>query len=452
MSHQPIPNPSTENSHTQALQQKINLLEQQLSTARQEGQFLTALANLSLIILQKGLEGMADVLSTLGRVGQVSRVYIFENFTHPQLGRCMRQRYEWVAEGIESYLDAEELQALPYSPHFEDWYNTFKKGEMINIHVPDLDPIRQEIMQSQNIKSMLLMPIFVEDTFYGFLGFDDCLQYRTWRNSDKEVLQTASILLGSTLTNDLLVQRMQRSLNEAEMLYQISAELARAATLKDILAVAVKPALSLGAVNAGLLVLDFTRPSNQGLIFLIENLNNLPLPFPEIGHNLNESPLAPLWQNMQEPILLVDDLNQAPNLPPQAQELLTSQGWQACVFIGLQSKEGYLGEIIIGWERPQNFANSDKRLYRAVALLAQTAVRNHVFTMQAQRRARHEQLVNHINQKIQQSMTVEGALKTALRELGQALNPESLEVNVVVDANPVDPVQYLIENVPLHLE
>ena len=56
---------------------------------------------------------------------------------------------------------------------------------------------------------------------------------------------------------------------------------------------------------------------------------------------------------------------------------------------------------------------------------------------QAERRARRERLVNEIGQKIQGTATVESAIETTLRELGNALKARASRVKLV-EANPDD--------------
>ena len=45
-------------------------------------------------------------------------------------------------------------------------------------------------LEETSVKSILILPIFVKDLFYGFIGFDDCQSERTWNEDEISFLKT----------------------------------------------------------------------------------------------------------------------------------------------------------------------------------------------------------------------------------------------------------------------
>lgn len=72
-------------------------------------------------------------------------------------------------------------------------------------------------------------------------------------------------------------------------------------------------------------------------------------------------------------------------------------------------------------EREGRFTEGDMNLLRTIASNVAVAIQNARLFAQTQKRAEREAKVNLISQKIQNATTVEGALQTAIQELGVAL-------------------------------
>ena len=139
-----------------------------------------------------------ELLKLLGEASQVSRVYIFENGygKHNQL--VMNQRHEWAADSVASQLNNEELQNLPYAD-FKQWHNALAKNQRFEGLVKNMEPPLRDILQAQNIKSILVMPIFLEDEWWGFIGFDDCYSEREWNSEIVYLLNIISDIIGAAI-------------------------------------------------------------------------------------------------------------------------------------------------------------------------------------------------------------------------------------------------------------
>lgn len=139
-----------------------------------------------------------DALGVLGRAAGVHRAYIFTNHPHPRTGLpAITMQYEWVREGVTAEIDNPEMHDLPYSELPEEWYDRLNTGRPVRAMPRTLKPSAREILEAQNIQSLLLVPIMLRGGFQGFIGFDDCETQRAWPDSQVSALLAAAASIGN---------------------------------------------------------------------------------------------------------------------------------------------------------------------------------------------------------------------------------------------------------------
>ncbi len=156
-------------------------------------------------------------LEALGQALDVSRIYIFE---HRHDTDTMDNTFEWAAPGVSPQRDA--LQGVP-AADIPWWMERLRANQVIN--VSDIEEIpgtaEREILRSQNICSVLAVPLFVGRRYHGFIGFDECREPRAWLPEDVEVLRTVARILAGALERS----RSEASLRESEARFRrLSAE------------------------------------------------------------------------------------------------------------------------------------------------------------------------------------------------------------------------------------
>ena len=141
-----------------------------------------------------------ELLQDLGHATRVSRVYIFENHYSETGTLLTSQRFEWAAPGISPQIDNPALQNFDYEQGgFRRWVELMTRGEPIVGLVREFPAHEQEVLASQQIKSIVCVPIFVRDQWWGFIGLDECTSERIWSNVEIDALKTAANVLGSAI-------------------------------------------------------------------------------------------------------------------------------------------------------------------------------------------------------------------------------------------------------------
>jgi len=160
-------------------------------------------------------EVLADSLEIIREATRINRVYIFENFTDSRDRLCMRQTMEITCNATPE-IDNPLLQHVVYEEGFQRWKNILKEGKPILGPVSDFPESEREMLEPQEIKSILIIPIFVGHDWYGFIGFDDTEDEREWQKEDISLLSTVANMFGSYIYK----RRSNRRLAESEQKFK----------------------------------------------------------------------------------------------------------------------------------------------------------------------------------------------------------------------------------------
>lgn len=176
--------------------------------------------------LLTGRDGVLErVLRELLVASDASRVYLFENYQHPADGPCTRQIAEVCAPGVASQRDNPGLQHCPWQGGgFERWPSLLADGEPVRGLVEHLPSSERAQLEPQGIVSLLVLPVFVDGRWWGFIGFDDTVLPRQWMDGDLLLLRTAADMVAAFLERQRDRLRLaERSRINAEAAYRLIA-------------------------------------------------------------------------------------------------------------------------------------------------------------------------------------------------------------------------------------
>jgi PAS domain S-box-containing protein len=158
-------------------------------------------------------ESIEDVLEQLGQATGASRVYIFENHLGEDGEVWGTQRYEWVAPEVSTQIDNPLLKALPYrNAGFGRWEMELGRGDLVHGHTRDFPESEQPELRAEDILSIVVVPIFVEGEWWGFVGFDECFTEREWSAAEMDALKAAASTLGAAVRR----KQVEEALRESE--------------------------------------------------------------------------------------------------------------------------------------------------------------------------------------------------------------------------------------------
>ena len=144
-----------------------------------------------------------NLLRRLGEATGASRVYIVENVSGAGRDTLTTLRYEWDSEGVPRLLGKPGLADVSYRDMgVAQWVAALGRGEPIHGRVRDFPASMQAKLPPLGALSLLLAPIFTGRDWWGFIGFDDCLDDREWSVAEIDAVRTAAGILGAAIKRD----------------------------------------------------------------------------------------------------------------------------------------------------------------------------------------------------------------------------------------------------------
>ncbi|WP_029038812.1 PAS domain-containing protein [Salinimicrobium xinjiangense] len=185
----------------------------------EKSRFLEVNAAFISSLLEKEIndEALLDTFGIIAQTVEADRMYYFGADKDPKTGEILiSQKVEWCSENAESQLDNPDLQNMPISK-VEEITAPLTKNLPFTATRHELKPgALKEIFEEQHIKSMLLLPIFVEEQLFGFVGFDDCTNDRTWKEEEITFLKSLTQNLTNAFEKKAAIDRVRKSEEEVK--------------------------------------------------------------------------------------------------------------------------------------------------------------------------------------------------------------------------------------------
>ena len=202
--------------------QNFNLKKNVMEVIEYRDNLLQAVNDTALLLLNSDIAIFSEVLCQgmriIANAVNADCVYIWKNrIIDGEL--CCFQLLEWSEK--ETVFNTEDT-VYRYNETFIGWHQTLAKGDCVNSPARELAPPVQAFLARGGIKSVLIVPIFIKDEFWGIVGFDDCRNERVFTKEEETVLKSASLLIANSfirneMTHDIIdkSERLEAAVKEA---------------------------------------------------------------------------------------------------------------------------------------------------------------------------------------------------------------------------------------------
>lgn len=204
---------------------------------------VSSLANRFINVSAGDIDAMInEALKIIGEFVQADRSYIFQYYDNQRL---MDNTHEWCAEGVEPQIDI--LKQLP-TDDFSWSTKKIARNELIIVprvsDLPDEAASEREILQQQDIQSLILIPLVSGTIPFGYIGFDAVREERQWPKEAASVLTLAGGIIANALQRKQVEQLIQ---SELDLALRLNASSSFEETLKSCL----QTALDISGMDCG---------------------------------------------------------------------------------------------------------------------------------------------------------------------------------------------------------
>ncbi len=151
---------------------------------------------------------IGDVLERLGRAGEAGRAFLYENVPGGDVHAATSIRGEWrdpSAPAMGTHPD------LPFgAAGFDRWQRALSAGEVIHGPVRNYPEAERAGLEGQGIRSCIVAPVFVDEVWWGYIGFDHGDE-REWQPAEIDALRVAANTLGAAIGRERAAQRLSET-------------------------------------------------------------------------------------------------------------------------------------------------------------------------------------------------------------------------------------------------
>ncbi|SDD70861.1 PAS domain S-box-containing protein [Algoriphagus faecimaris] len=157
----------------------------------QKTRFIQTTADTTQALLEaSNWENVMDrILQLMGRTIGADRAYFFRIVKSPSGELVARQDNEWTNGKVSAEIDNPDYQAIPIKDH-PLLLRDIQQRKPFTIITREAEGATRQILAEQGIKSLINIPVFVNNRYLGHIGFDDCFEERKWTEDEKGYIQS----------------------------------------------------------------------------------------------------------------------------------------------------------------------------------------------------------------------------------------------------------------------
>ncbi|MDR2035934.1 MAG: bacteriohemerythrin [Coriobacteriales bacterium] len=148
------------------------------------------------------------VLSMLGKAVKADKVTVWKNLVEESNGGLYCAALFGWDESQPSRKNDEDPTFLVCDEKLPSWKEKLSRGDCINGPVRALDEIEQIYLSSSCMLSVLAVPVFLHNEFWGFIIYSDSRRERTFTDNEVSILRNGSLLLANTMLNNVMMSAL----------------------------------------------------------------------------------------------------------------------------------------------------------------------------------------------------------------------------------------------------
>jgi PAS domain S-box-containing protein len=217
--------------------------EQALAHSQIFERLVTDLSNQFINLPFEHIDAMIyNTLQLIGNFVEADRSYVFQ--FRDDL-RLMDNTHEWCADNVEPQIEA--LKGIE-TIHFPWWMEQIRNNRIIHIpRIADMNTealAEKEILEAQDIKSLIVIPLVAGSYPFGYIGFDAVRDEREWQPETISVLKLAGGIIANALQRKQVEHFIQAELD-------LAIKLNRSSSVQETLKICLHAAILASGLDCG---------------------------------------------------------------------------------------------------------------------------------------------------------------------------------------------------------
>ena len=182
-------------------------------------QTLTSEINKAALLLlgsdvENNFNSMIKGMKMIAKCIEVDRISIWQNQKKENDDRLYYTLMgQWANEELP---ELDKNKDFTYKEILPNWEKLFRQGLCVNGPVENFEAPENTQLGAFSIKSLLAIPIYVKDQFWGFISFDDYHRERIFSEVEMHILRSWGLLLVGAVQRNEMTQTMHRTINKLE--------------------------------------------------------------------------------------------------------------------------------------------------------------------------------------------------------------------------------------------
>jgi len=155
-----------------------------------------------------------ETYDIIGKAAKVDHMYYYEK---DPIYNTVSQKYKWSREGVEHQITP--LRHMT-EENLKEIYEAAAQKRILNTLTRQLEEgFFKTLLVNNEIKSILILPLYINDIFTGFIGFDDCTKEKKWSEEEIYIFQ----VLANNISSALERNRNETKILESEEKFKLIA-------------------------------------------------------------------------------------------------------------------------------------------------------------------------------------------------------------------------------------
>jgi len=364
-------------------------------------------------------------LERIGQATEVGRAYIFQNYEGKNGQLYTSQCYEWTGPGVDPQIDNVAYHQIPIQNiGLANWHKELSQEKLVTVRVRKLPEADQVLFVERGVRSIVIVPIFVEGRWWGFLGLEDYVNDRNWSKMELDALQAAAEIFSASEVrsrNENTLHRRQRTLN---LLHEIVVAALQTTNRRSMAQTIVN---NLGdLINADGCFLSLWDEGGEKFIplaaFGLYSKEYLSLTTKPGESTLTASAL------LAGHTLLIDNISNTPYLSPRIAALLPFHSVMALPLIAGQKN---FGAILLAYAKLHHFQSEEISIGEQAAGLIALTLEKFYAVEDASKRAEESEILRRAGAVVTSTLHLNETIDRILEQLSLVIPYDSASVQLV---------------------